>query len=127
MPVNYLRKINENRAPAGLERALLRLAPRAALASLLIPALVAFAARAVLGPAASKTITSIDIAMTAVAVTSLTAVFTVAIGAVIVFVMKGPGYVADAYEVGDAAEPAPAAVSHTRTDRSGSDARPGVP
>ena len=47
----------------------------------------------------------VDIAAIAVAVTSLTAVFTVTIGAVIVFIMKGPGYVADPYEVNDAAEP----------------------
>lgn len=123
--MKYLRKIDENRAPAGLERALLRLAPRAALASIAIPALAALGARAWFGAGAAKTIMSIDIAMTAVAVTSLTAVFTVAIGAAIVFVMKGPGYVADAYEIDDAAEPAPGpAPSRTRTGRSRTAGRP---
>ena len=125
--MKYLRKINENRAPAGLERALLRLAPRAALASLAIPALVAFAARAWVGPGSAKAIMSIDIAMTAVAVTLLTVVFTVAIGAVIVFVMKGPGYVADAYEIHDAAEPAPPLpVNRTPTGRSRTASRQGA-
>ena len=51
------------------------------------------------------------------AITSLTAVFTVAIGAVIVFIMKGPGYVADAYEVNDAKVPAPVRVEDARRRR----------
>lgn len=105
--MKYLRKINENRAAAGMERALLRIAPGVALMSVVIPALVALAARLWLGTGAEKLLMRVDIAAIAVAVTSLTAVFTVTIDAVIVFIMKGPGYVADAYEVNDAAEPAP--------------------
>ena len=105
--MKYFRKINENRAAAGLERALLRIAPRVALMSVAIPAFVALAARLWLGDGVEKTVRSVDIAAIAVAVTSLTGGFTVTIGAVIVFIMKGPGYVADPYEVNDAAEPAP--------------------
>lgn len=110
--MKYLRKINENRAPAGLERALLRIAPWAALLCLLVPAAVATGARAWLGAEAVKAINRVDIAAIAVSITGLTAVFTVAIGAVIVFIMKGPGYVADAYEVNDAPVPTPVRDTH---------------
>ena len=103
--MNWFRKINENRAPAGMERVLLRISPMAAVLCLVVPAAVAFAARLWLGDDAAKTISRIDIAAIAVAITGLTAVFTVAIGAVIVFIMKGPGYVADAYELNDAPAP----------------------
>ena len=103
--MKYLRKINENRAPAGLERVLLRVAPLAALLCVVVPAAVAFGARAWFGEDAAIAINRVDIAAIAVSVTALTAVFTVAIGAVIVFIMKGPGYVADAYELKDAPAP----------------------
>lgn len=105
--MKYLRKINENRAPPGLERLLLRIAPLAALLCVVLPAVMIFAARAWFGADAVKTISRVDIAAIAVCITGLTIVFTVAIGAVIVFIMKGPGYVADAYEVNDAYVPAP--------------------
>ena len=105
--MKYLNKINENRAPAGLERVLLRVSPWAASLCVVIPAAVALGARAWFGTEAAKTISRVDIAAIAVSITGLTAVFTVAIGAVIVFIMKGPGYVADAYDLEDAAVPAP--------------------
>lgn len=112
--MKYLRKINENRAPAGLERVLLRIAPLAALLCVVVPAAVAFGARAWFGADALKTISRVDIAAIAVSITGLTVVFTVAIGAIIVFIMKGPGYVADAYEVNDAS--VPASVGETKQD-----------
>ena len=43
--------------------------------------------------------------MVAAVVTAWTAIFTVAIGAVTVRIMKGPGYVADAYPLIDADSP----------------------
>jgi hypothetical protein len=42
----------------------------------------------------------------AIALTAVTAIFTVAIGCVIVWVMKGPAYVADPYPLQDSEEPA---------------------
>ena len=42
------------------------------------------------------------------AITGWTAVLTLAIGCAIVWVMKGPGYVADAYALSDADRPAEA-------------------
>ena len=81
---------------------------------------MACAARLWFGADAVKLVNRVEIAAIAVAITGLTAVFTVAIGAVIVFIMKGPGYVADAYEVNDAAAPRPA--SRTRPGPSRRDA-----
>lgn len=115
--MNWFRKINENRAPAGMERVLLRIAPMAALLCVVVPAAVAFAARLWLGDDAAKMISRIDIAAIAVAITALTAVFTVAIGAVIVFIMKGPGYVADAYELNESSVPVPVRNAERRSRR----------
>ena len=44
-PMKYLRKINENREPAGMERVLLRISPMAALLCVVVPAAIAVAAR----------------------------------------------------------------------------------
>lgn len=44
-----------------------------------------------------KWLTGIDIFAVAISLTALTAVLTIAIACVIVMVMKGPAYVADAY------------------------------
>ena len=54
---------------------------------------------------AAKHIKSVDIFAIATGITFLTAVFTVALGAVIVYIMKGPAYVADAYPVSHADRP----------------------
>ena len=48
----------------------------------------------------------VDIYVTGVVVFHWTVVFTAAIGAFIVYVMKGPAYVADAYALVDADKPA---------------------
>lgn len=100
-------KISEDRSPPGLERKLLRWTPRALVISVAGPVALSFVARLVISgdSDASKTIATIDIFSIALAITLLTAVFTVAIGSFIVYVMKGPGYVADAYPLDDAAEP----------------------
>lgn len=47
----------------------------------------------------------VDITSIAIVVTVWTAVFTVAIGCFVVVMMKGPGYVADAYELVDTEHP----------------------
>ena len=78
--MKYLRKINENRAPAGFERVLLKISPLAAVLCVLVPAAVALGARAWLGAEAAKTISRVDIAAIAVSITGLTAVFTVSTG-----------------------------------------------
>jgi len=49
----------------------------------------------------------VDIIAIAMAVTVWTAVLTVAIGCFVVIMMKGPAYVADAYELEDSERPRP--------------------
>jgi hypothetical protein len=53
----------------------------------------------------AKHVELVDILCIATAVTVWTAVFTVAIACVVVVLMKGPAYVADAYELTDAERP----------------------
>ncbi len=107
--MKYLRKIHDRVAPPGLETRLLKAMPPAALASIILPVLLALAARAWVerhvfdDPA--KVIKSVDIFAWSIGATLLTAVFTVAIGCVVVWVMKGPAYVADSYPVAHANRP----------------------
>ena len=58
------------------------------------------------GMDAAKRVTTVDIFAFATVLTFWTAVFTVAIGCVVVHIMKGPAYVADAYPVSHASKPA---------------------
>jgi hypothetical protein len=91
------------RSPPGLERVILRKLPWVALGGALVPAL--FALFTHLWPPAgtamevAKHVALADILAIAMAVTVWTGVLTVAIGCVVVILMKGPAYVADAYEV----------------------------
>ena len=58
------------------------------------------------GVDAAKHIKTVDIFAIATEVTFLTAVFTVAIGCIVVHIMKGPAYVWDAYPVEHSDKPA---------------------
>ena len=95
-------------APPGMEWQILRKIPGLLLAATIAPLLVAWGARLWLADA--KQIMSIDIFCFAIAVTMWTALLTIAIGCVVVHIMKGPAYAADSYEV-----------SHADRPRSGSD------
>jgi hypothetical protein len=55
---------------------------------------------------ANKYLGMMEIIAVSLAITGWTAVFTVAIGCVAVWIMKGPAYVADRYELEDADTPA---------------------
>ena len=106
----FLRKLpNSRREPHGLEWKILKKMPLATLASLVIPGLMVLFARMSPAPApgesVDKYLTGINIAAVATSITALTAVFTIAIGCVIVVLMKGPAYVADEYPLSDASEP----------------------
>ena len=96
--------------PPGLERTILRLLPRLLLLGTLLMALPPLLARLVFWDSATAAvaarITLVDIYAISVLVLHWTVVFTVAIGAFIVMVMKGPAYVADAYALDDADTPA---------------------
>ena len=122
--MRYLRKINENRAAPGWERTIWRLLPGALAISVLAPASVALATRMLVdaGPDGTKAIATVDITAIAVAITAVTAVFTVAIGCVVVYVMKGPGYVADGCDLRRAGPASTAEPIETRT-HTGSRAR----
>lgn len=87
----------------------LKLLPRAAWIGSAVPLLVAVLARLVIDDGSSaeiaKQVRSIDIFCIATLITIWTGIVTVGIGCFVVFVMKGPGYGADCYEVSHAERP----------------------
>lgn len=95
---------------------ILRRLPRITLAGgmllLALPSLVRFLPAAP-GADRAKHIMSVDIFAISTGITFLTAVFTVAIGCVVVHIMKGPAFVADSYPVEHAERP----VSPDASDR----------
>ncbi len=117
--MGLLKKVHERKVPPGLEVEILRRLPRITLAGGL-----AFAALAVFvrlipaepGVDAAKHIKTVDIFAIASSITFLTAVFTVAIAAVIVHIMKGPAYVADSYPVAHADRPKRASLQKPMDD-----------
>lgn len=115
--MNWLNKIEARQTPPGLEMVILRRLPRLAVLGSMIPLALAVGARVWPGQPgidATKFVRTADILAIAIEVTLLTAVFTVAIGAVVVFIMKGPAYVADAYPVAHADEPDDTRPAHRR-------------
>ncbi len=107
--MRFLKKVHGRVEPPGLEREILRRLPKALLIGTLLPLSVAILARLVVddGSAAeiAKQIRSVDIFCIASLITIWTAIFTVGIGSVVVFIMKGPAYAADSYEVSHADRP----------------------
>jgi hypothetical protein len=91
------------RTPYGLEWRILRLMPQAALAGTALPALMALAARYLIGGAtaaeAARNPQRFDFMMIGLVILLWTLVVTVTIGCVIVWIMKGPAYVADGLPV----------------------------
>ena len=107
--VNRLfKRLHDRCEPPGLERRILRQLPKALLIGTLIPAALSVLVR-VLPPAdgvdAEKAVLSVDIFSFASALTFWIGVLTVAIGCVVVAIMKGPAYVADPYPVAHANRP----------------------
>ncbi len=104
-----LTKLHERRSPPGLETRLLRRLPYIVLLGSLVPlalsALVRILPRQP-GVDAAKHIKTVDIFAIATELTFLTAMLTVAIGCIVVHIMKGPAYVWDAYPVEHADRPA---------------------
>jgi hypothetical protein len=108
--MRYLKKLpNSHRSPPGLERKVWRKLPAAFLAGTLIPGFAYGYARLFPSPSIGETVekylTGVEIAAIATVITAWTAVLTVAIGCVIVMLMKGPAYVADQYPLSDADQP----------------------
>ncbi len=102
--MDWLRKLpGFQRTPYGFEWRLLRLMPTVCLAGTLLPALMSLAARFLItgGSAAelARHIQLFDFVMIGLVIFIWSLVVTVTIGCVIVWLMKGPAYVADGFEV----------------------------
>jgi NhaP-type Na+/H+ and K+/H+ antiporter len=96
------------RAPAGLEWKVLRRLPLIGVLGTLVPIVGALLASPLLGGAEgadARFATMVQIVLVSVLVLHWTVVFTVALLCVIVWIAKGPAYVADAYELPDAERP----------------------
>ena len=110
--MDWLRKLpGYQRTPYGTEWRVLRLIPSVCLAGTLLPALMSLAARFLMveGSAAelARRIQLFDYIMIGLVVFVWTLVLTVSIGCVIVWLMKGPAYVADGFEVSHSDAPKP--------------------
>lgn len=108
--MKYLKKLpNPQRAAPGMERKVLRKLPVLVLGGTLIPLFMVIAAH-LWPPAGSvldvaRHLQSIEFLAIASVLTFWTLCFTLFVGCIIVVVMKGPAYVADAYDLIDADEP----------------------
>lgn len=108
--MNWLRKLpGFQRSPPGLEWRLLRLMPTVWLAGTLLPALMALAARFLItaetAAELARAIQMFDYMMIGLAIFVWSVALTVTIGCVIVWLMKGPAYVADGFEVSHSDKP----------------------
>jgi hypothetical protein len=99
------------KAPAGLERKIVRLLPKVLLVGttgIALPSLIVRVWSVSDAPyLVAKLIKTVDIYTFSLLATLWTALFTFAIGALTVIVMKGPAYVADAYPLIDSNAPRP--------------------
>ncbi len=110
--MNWLRKLpGFQQTPYGLEWRLLRLMPTVCLVGTLLPALMAFSARFLIvdGSAAelARRIQLFDFVMIGLVLFVWTLTLTITIGCVIVWLMKGPAYVADGFDVSHSDRPSP--------------------
>lgn len=102
-------RLHGRHVPPGLEREILKKLPHITLAGLLIPVALAVLVRLLPvqpGVDVAKHVKTVDIFAIATAITFLTAILTLAIGCIVVYIMKGPAYVADAYPLQHADRPA---------------------
>ena len=119
--MNLFTKLHGRRVPPGLEWRILRRLPHIALAGSLIPVALAVLVRvlpAQPGIDPAKHIKTVDIFAIATAITFFTAVLTIAIGCIVVYVMKGPAYVADAYPLQHSDRPAAGPAVKNQPDES---------
>ncbi len=110
--MNWLKKRHGRLVPPGLEVAILRKLPLMTFVGTLLVVALPVLARILPvqdGIDRAKHIKTVDIFAIATEITLLTAVFTVAIGCVVVHIMKGPAYIADPLpgEHSDRPKPAP--------------------
>jgi hypothetical protein len=120
-------RLHGRRVSPGLERQILKKLPHITLAGLLIPVALAVMVRMLpvqAGVDVAKHVKTVDIFAIATAITFLTAVLTVAIGCIVVYIMKGPAYVADAYPLQHSDRPATGPAAE-KSPKSGSSPRAG--
>jgi len=107
--MKFLKKVYGRVEPPGLEWVILKKLPKVALIGTALPILLAVMARLLIddGSAAAiaKQVRSVDIFCIASLITIWTAIVTVGIGCIVVFIMKGPAYAADSYEVSHSDRP----------------------
>ena len=108
--MNWLKKLpGFQRTPYGFELRVLRLLPNALLAGTVLPAGMAGLARWLFSQGTASEIAhniqTFDFVMIGLVIFVWSATLTVAIGCVIVWLMKGPAYVADGYEVSHSDKP----------------------
>lgn len=108
--MDWLKKLpGYQRTPYGFELRLLRKMPRVLLLGTLLPVLLSGLARLFLtkgSPAEiERHLQMFDFGMIGLVILIWTAVGTVSFGCVIVWLMKGPAYVADGYEVSHSDRP----------------------
>lgn len=108
--MDWFRKLpGFQRTPYGFEWRLLRLMPRFGVAGTLLAASMAVAARLLLTAATpaelERNLMRFDFVMIGLVVFLWTLVLTVSIGCVIVWLMKGPAYVADGLDVSHSDQP----------------------
>ena len=110
--MDWLRKLpGYQRTPYGVEWHVLRLMPTLCAAGTLLPALLALGARFLIGGSdaaeLARHIQLFDFVMIGLVVFIWTLALTISIGCVIVWLMKGPAYVADGFEVSHSDAPRP--------------------
>ena len=118
--MKYLNRLHGRRVPPGLEWEILKKLPRITFAGLLVPVALAILVRMLpvqQGVDAAKHVKTVDIFAIATTITFLTAILTVAIGCIIVYIMKGPAYVADAYPLQHSDRPATGPAAEKEPDQ----------
>lgn len=108
--MNWLKKLpGYQRTPYGFELRLLRMMPRVLVLGTLLPLLLSGLARLFYtqgsGAEIARHIEIFDFGMIGLAVLIWTTVVTVSFGCVIVWLMKGPAYVADGFDVSHSDQP----------------------
>ena len=108
--MNWLRKVEARQTPPGAEMRILKRLPRITLVGTLLVLAMPVLVR-VLPPDpaidAAKRVRSVDIFAIAAEISLITLVVTIAIGCVIVHIMKGPAYAADSLPVEHSDRPKP--------------------
>jgi hypothetical protein len=108
--MSFLKKLpNSRRYPHGLEWRILKNTPLSFLSSALVIGLFTLGAHLFPPDGTAQELLKyfelVNILAIATLITAWTAIFTVAIGAIVVYLMKGPAYVWDPLELIDADEP----------------------